>query len=78
MARGSGFIGLANHTKPRANSSGSLRLPVLSVCYPCQIIQPYEYKSSQAQGEEDSCWANNTFLERIKAIQSSSLFPDYF
>lgn len=51
---------------------------MLSVCYPCQIIRPYEYKSSQAQGEEDSCWASNTFLERIKAIQSSSLFPDYF
>lgn len=45
--------------------------------YPCQITQPHQYKSSQAEGEEDSCWASNTFLERIKAIQSSSLFPDY-
>lgn len=77
MARGGGFIGLANHAEQRANSSGSLRLPVPSVCYPCQIIRPYEYKSSQAQGEEDGCWAGNTFLERIKTIQSSSLFPDY-
>lgn len=49
-------------------------------CAECVIpvkLSSLEYKSSQAQGEEDSCWASNTFLERIKAIQSSSLFPDY-
>lgn len=73
MAHGGGFIGLAKHTERRANSLGSLRLPGPSVCCPCQIIQPYKYKSSQAQREEDSCWASYTFLERIKAIQSSSL-----
>lgn len=50
-----------------------MRLPGPSVWCPCQIIQPYKYKSSQAQREEDSCWASYTFLERIKAIQSSSL-----
>lgn len=73
VARGGGFIGLAKHTERRANSLGSLRLPGPSVCCPCQIIQPHKYKSSQAQREEDSCWASYTFLERIKAIQSSSL-----
>lgn len=73
VARGSGFIRLAKHTERRANSLGSLRLPGPSVCCPCQIIQPCKYKSSQAQREEDSCWASYTVLERIKAIQSSSL-----
>lgn len=73
VARGGGFIGLAKHTERRANSLGSLRLPGRSVCCPCQIIQPYKYKSSQAQREQDSFWASNSVLERIKAIQSSSL-----